>query len=114
MPGGGYRWLAVDKEAFEIAPLLTEHGYTVFTLLYRLPGEGWAAGPDTPLADAQRAVRVIRHRAAAFGIAADKVVALGFSAGGHVAGTLATLFDRGPMIPSTRRTAQALAPIWRR
>ena len=94
MPGGGYRWLAVDKEAFEIAPLLTAHGYTVFTLLYRLPGEGWEPGHSAPLADAQRAVRLVRHRAAQFGIAVDRVVALGFSAGGHVAGTLATQFDR--------------------
>ena len=57
MPGGGYRWVVVDKEGYEIGRWLAERGYTVFVLFYRLPGEGWAAGPDVALSDAQRAMQ---------------------------------------------------------
>ena len=63
MPGGGYRWVVIDKEGYEIARWLAARGLTVFVLFYRLPGEGWAAGPDVALADAQRAMRLIRARA---------------------------------------------------
>ena len=94
MPGGGFRYLAIDKDAYEIGPWLAEHGFTVFTLLYRLPGEGWDAGPDVALSDAQRAIRIIRHRAASLGVRPDRVVTLGFSAGGHVCADLATRYDR--------------------
>jgi acetyl esterase/lipase len=62
----------------------------VFVLAYRLPGEGWAAPADTPLQDAQRAMRLVRARAAAFGVDAARIGVLGFSAGGHLASTLAT------------------------
>ncbi len=92
-PGGGYRWVVVDKEGYEIGRWLAARGFTVFVLFYRLPGEGWAAGPDVALADAQRAMRLIRARAADYGIAPDRVGAMGFSAGGHVCGDLATRFD---------------------
>ena len=92
MPGGGYRWVVVDKEGYEIARWLAARGWTVFVLFYRLPGEGWAAGPDVALSDAQRALRLIRARADRFGIRGDQIVAMGFSAGGHVCGDLATRF----------------------
>lgn len=62
-PGGGYKWVVVDKEGYETARWLCARGFTVFVLFYRLPGEGWAAGADVALSDAQRAIRVIRHRA---------------------------------------------------
>ena len=65
-PGGKYRWVVVDKEGYEMARWLSARGFTAFVLFYRLPGEGWASGPDTPLADAQRAMRLIRHRARDF------------------------------------------------
>lgn len=92
MPGGGYRWVVVDKEGYEVARWLSARGYTVFVLFYRLPGEGWKAGPDVALADAQRAMRLIRHRARDYGILPERVAAMGFSAGGHVCGDLATRF----------------------
>jgi acetyl esterase/lipase len=59
-------------------------------LTYRLPGEGWSAPSDVPLQDAQRALRLIRARAADYAVDAAKVAVLGFSAGGHLAATLAT------------------------
>src|SRR5206468_12130926 len=63
-----------------------------FVLFYRLPAEGWASGPDTPLSDAQRAMRLVRHRAAAYGINPARICALGFSAGGHLCASLMTRF----------------------
>lgn len=91
-PGGGYRWVVVDKEGYEMGRWLAARGFTVFVLFYRLPGEGWAAGPDVALADAQRAMRLIRHRAADYAIDPERVAAMGFSAGGHVCSDLTTRF----------------------
>lgn len=95
IPGGAYWFVSVVNEGAELAPRLTDLGYTVFVLTYRLPGEGWAARADVPLQDAQRAMRIIRSRAAEFRINAERVCALGFSAGGHLAATLATRHDEG-------------------
>lgn len=91
-PGGGYRWIVVDKEGYEIGRWLAARGFSAFVLFYRLPGEGWSSGPDTPLADAQRAMRLIRHRARDFAIDPERVAAMGFSAGGHVCADLAARF----------------------
>lgn len=92
-PGGGYRWVVVDKEGYEMGRWLAARGFTVFVLFYRLPGEGWAAGPNVALSDAQRAMRIIRARAKTYGFDPQKVGAMGFSAGGHVCADLATRFD---------------------
>jgi acetyl esterase/lipase len=92
MPGGGYKWVVVDKEGYEMARWLAARGFTAFVLFYRLPGEGWGSGPDTPLIDAQRAMRLIRHRAKDFAIDPERVAAMGFSAGGHVCASLSTRF----------------------
>lgn len=92
-PGGGYSVIVIDVEGYQIAPWLSARGWTVFVLYYRLPGEGWTNRADVPLADAQRAMRLIRSRAARYGFDPDKVGALGFSAGGHVCADLATRFD---------------------
>ena len=92
-PGGGYKWVVIDKEGYEVARWLSARGFTVFVLFYRLPGDGWAAGADVALADAQRAMRLIRHRAQGWGVMPDRVAAMGFSAGGHVCADLATRFD---------------------
>lgn len=91
-PGGGYRWVVVDKEGYEMGRWLAARGYTAFVLFYRLPGEGWAAGPDVGLSDAQRAMRIIRSRAKTYGIDPERVGAMGFSAGGHLCADLGTRF----------------------
>jgi len=93
MPGGGYERVVLDKEGYETARWLNERGYTCFVLFYRLPGDGWAAGPDAPLQDAQRGLRLIRSRAAAMGFSPDRISIMGFSAGGHVAASLTTRFS---------------------
>ena len=91
-PGGGYKRVVVDKEGYEMGRWLAARGFTVFVLFYRLPGEGWTAGPDVALSDAQRAIRLIRARAADFGVDPERVAAMGFSAGGHVCADLTTRF----------------------
>ena len=97
-PGGGYRWVVVDKEGYEIGRWLAARGFTAFVLFYRLPGDGWAAGPDVALADAQRAMRLIRARSGDYGIDPARVAAMGFSAGGHVCADLSTRFA-APVYP---------------
>lgn len=92
-PGGGYRWVVVDKEGYELARWFAARGVTAFALFYRLPAEGWRSGPDTPLADAQRAMRLIRNRSSEYGVDPKRVTAIGFSAGGHVCASLLTRFD---------------------
>jgi acetyl esterase/lipase len=91
-PGGGYSYVVIDKEGYEVARWLTGQGWTVFVLFYRLPGEGWSDRSNVPLSDAQRAMRLIRANAARFGIRGDRIAAMGFSAGGHVCADLATRF----------------------
>lgn len=92
IPGGGYERVVLDKEGYETARWLADRGYTCFVLFYRLPGDGWSAGPDAPLQDAQRGLRLVRSRAAAMGFNPDRVAIMGFSAGGHVAASLTTRF----------------------
>lgn len=91
-PGGGYRWVVIDKEGYELGRWLSAQGYTVFVLFYRLPGEGWATGANVVLQDMQRAMRLIRHRAQGYGIDPERVAAMGFSAGGHACADLAARF----------------------
>lgn len=98
-PGGGYRHVVIDKEGFEMARWLAARGVTAFVLFYRLPHQGWAAGSDVPLADAQRALRLIRRDHGAYGIDPQRISVMGFSAGGHVAATLATGFARATYAP---------------
>lgn len=116
-PGGGYNWVVIDKEGYEMARLLAARGITAFVLFYRLPHEGWASGPDTPLADAQRAMRLVRHRAARYGVDRKRVCAMGFSAGGHLCADLMTRFDArvyAPVDAADRLSARPdlAAPIY--
>ena len=90
MPGGGYSRVVIDREGYELARWFAARGTTAFVLFYRLPGDGWAAGPDVALSDAQRAMRLIRSRARDFAIEPERVGAMGFSAGGHLCADLAT------------------------
>lgn len=93
IPGGGYTRVATRRESSGMAIDLARRGYTVFELLYRLPHDGWAAGPDAPLQDAQRAIRLIRAGAGKrWTIDPAKIGVMGFSAGGHLAARIATRF----------------------
>ncbi len=91
-PGGGYVFLATNHEGRQVANDLNALGITAFVLRYRV---GPRYRHPVPLGDAQRALRLVRARAAEFGVRPDQVGILGFSAGGHLAATAATRFDAG-------------------
>lgn len=93
VPGGGYRWSVLDKEGNDVARVFAESGTTCFVLRYRLPADGWEAGPDAPLQDAQRALRLIRANADAYGVDPTRIGVLGASAGGHLAGLASVRTD---------------------
>jgi acetyl esterase/lipase len=88
-PGGSYARVVMDKEGFETARWLAARGVTAFVLFYRLAVDHWASGADTSIADARRAMRLVRGRMPA----GAKVAILGFSAGGHVAADLVARFE---------------------
>jgi acetyl esterase/lipase len=96
-PGGGYGSLAMDHEGKQIAVWLNNLGISAFVLKYRL---GPRYHHPAPLMDAQRAIRTVRQRAQEYGIRADRVGIWGFSAGGHLASTAATHFDKGSPDPA--------------
>jgi acetyl esterase/lipase len=79
-PGGGYSILAYEHEGRQVCEFLVRHGITGILLKYRVPST-----PRQPLADAQRALGIVRRRAADWGLVADRIGILGFSAGGHLA-----------------------------
>jgi acetyl esterase/lipase len=99
IPGGAYDFISIQNEGVDVAAALNARGLTVFVLIYRLPGEGWSHRADVPLQDAQRAMRLIRGDAARYQVDARRVAVLGFSAGGHLAATLATDFDQRSYAP---------------
>lgn len=99
IPGGGYEFLSVQNEGIDIARRYTPFGMSVFVLTYRLPGEGWKNRNRVPLADAQRAMRLLRTHSATLRIDAERIGVLGFSAGGHLAADLATAFDESCYTP---------------
>ncbi|MGZ9720366.1 MULTISPECIES: alpha/beta hydrolase [Rhizobium] len=88
--GGGYKRIELEKEAYPAARWLAARGVTAYVLTYRLPQEGWSNGPLAPLQDAQRALRLIRADATHRGLDPSRIGALGFSAGGHLMGLMAT------------------------
>lgn len=109
-PGGGYARLVVASDGPEIARWLAARGWTVFVLLYRLPGDGWLNRANVPLQDAQRAIRLIRSKAAAFGVSPERVAAIGFSAGGHVCADLATRYAAPSYVPVDAADALSARP----
>ncbi|QNA44254.1 alpha/beta hydrolase [Lacibacter sediminis] len=92
-PGGGYGILAFDKEGTRVAEEMNKWGITAFVLKYRLPDDTTNIDRSlAPLQDAQQAVRLVRSKAAEWGLKKDKIGIMGFSAGGHLASTAATHF----------------------
>ncbi|GAA5200090.1 alpha/beta hydrolase [Rugosimonospora acidiphila] len=85
VPGGGYSNNA-EHEGAPVARWLNSLGVNAFVLRYRVAPYRY----PVPLLDAQRAIRFIRHHADRFGVDPERVGVLGFSAGGHLAGMLAT------------------------
>ena len=96
-PGGSHLELWVDHEGYEVAQWLSAHGVAGFVLKYRLarePGSSYTVEGNS-LPDMQRAIRLLRSRAAEWGLDPERVGVMGFSAGGEVAARAATQFDAG-------------------
>jgi acetyl esterase/lipase len=95
IPGGGYGVVVYNGEGINIAKALAEKGIAAFILKYRLPSD--AIMPDKkvgPLQDAQQALKIVRENAEKWGIDKNKIGIMGFSAGGHLASTAATHFEK--------------------
>jgi acetyl esterase/lipase len=94
-PGGGYAGLSMVNEGSEIAEAFNKIGITAFILKYRLPSDSIMVDKTIgPLQDAQRAIQMVRQNSAAWGIDPNKIGIIGFSAGGHLASTAITHFDK--------------------
>jgi acetyl esterase/lipase len=91
-PGGGYGGLAIGHEGKDPADWLNRHGIAAFVLRYRL---GPRYRHPAPMQDVQRALRLVRSRAKEWNLDPKRIGVWGFSAGGHLASTLATHFDDG-------------------
>jgi acetyl esterase/lipase len=93
-PGGGYAGLTFDFEGTQQANYFVDHGIAAFVVKYRIPDDNTMVDKSlAPLRDAQQAMRFARQHAAEFDLDPRRIGAIGFSAGGHVAATLATHFD---------------------
>jgi len=94
-PGGGYAGQAAQHEGHDVAKYFSERGITCFVLQYRLPARDRSRFlHPVPVSDALRAIQYVRHNAKDFGIDPAKVGILGFSAGGHLTGSAATLYGK--------------------
>jgi acetyl esterase/lipase len=93
LPGGAYVGLAADLEGREVADWFTTRGFAAFILQYRLSSNGYLL--PVPLLDARRAVQMVRARAADYHIEPNRIVIIGFSAGGHLAALASTQFVPG-------------------
>jgi acetyl esterase/lipase len=96
-PGGGHQFLNFDQEGTYVAEYLNSIGVAGFVLKYRLAREAGStySVEGNALADAQRAIRLVRSRAGEWRVNPDRVGIMGFSAGGEVAALAATRFDAG-------------------
>lgn len=86
-PGGGYGKLATDHEGKDMAAWFNNQGITYAVLKYRMPN----GHKEVPLSDARQAMRILRHRAGEWQL--KRIGIMGFSAGGHLASTVATHFE---------------------
>ncbi len=93
-PGGGYHILAWNLEGTEVAEWLNSLGVTAVLLKYRVPRRDEQAPHQAPLQDAQRALRLTRQNAEAWGVDPQRVGILGFSAGGNLTVMAATHWDQ--------------------
>ena len=94
-PGGGYRILASSHEGYDIAAKFNEIGVSALVLYYRLPADSAQVEKKyAPLQDAQAAIALVRANAAKWNVDPAKVGIMGFSAGGHLAATASTHFNK--------------------
>jgi acetyl esterase/lipase len=94
-PGGSYAGLTFDYEGIQQAQFFVDHGIAAFVVKYRIPSDQTMNDKSIgPLQDAQQAMRFVRLHATEWNLDAARVGVIGFSAGGHLASTLATHFGK--------------------
>ena len=101
-PGGGYSVIVYEGEGISTAKKLAAKGIVAFVLKYRLPQANSNNTKNLPLQDVQKAIKIVRENAAKWNIDPDKIGIMGFSAGGHLASTLATHYY--PVIDNPEET----------
>lgn len=95
VPGGGYHIVAASHEGYDVAKKFNEMGVAAFVVKYRIPDDQSMIDKTIgPLQDAQRAIQIVRQRAKEWNIKPDHVGIMGFSAGGHLASTAGTHFNK--------------------
>jgi acetyl esterase/lipase len=95
-PGGSYYWLDMDNEGFSVAKKLNKQGITAFVLKYRTAMR--SNHHPAMIQDLERAIQLVKENSKEYGINPDKVGVMGFSAGGHLAGT-AAIYSKPPLKP---------------
>jgi acetyl esterase/lipase len=94
-PGGGYSVIAYQHEGEAMAEELSKVGVTAFVVKYRIPNTKYMINKTIgPLQDAQQAIKLVRKNAKTWNIDPNKVGIAGFSAGGHLASTAGTHYDK--------------------
>jgi acetyl esterase/lipase len=102
-PGGGYSIVAAKHEGWDVAKRLNEMGITAFVLKYRIPNSEWMVNPEIgPIQDAQRAIQFVRQNARKWKLNKKRIGMMGFSAGGHLASTAGTHFNKA-YIPNKKK-----------
>lgn len=103
--GGSYGVIVYQGEGIAAAKQFANNGVAAFVLKYRLPDDSIMVNKTIgPLQDAQQAIKLVRENAAKWGIDANKIGIVGFSAGGHLASTAATHFQK-PLVENANNTS---------
>ena len=104
-PGGSYKVLVYQGEGVATAKAFAKKGIAAFVLSYRLPEDSFVINKTiAPLQDAQQAIKIVRENAAKWAVDPNKIGIIGFSAGGHLAATAATHFEK-PFIANMSGTS---------
>ena len=94
-PGGGYGFVSYKLEGIRIAEEFVKNGIAAFILKYRLPSDSIMVDKTIgALQDAQQAIKIVREHASEWNLDMEKIGIMGFSAGGHLASTAGTHFDK--------------------
>lgn len=105
IPGGGYGVVVYQGEGISTAKQFAKSGVAAFVLKYRLPDDSIMQDKTIgPLQDVQQAIKLVRENKSKWGIETNKVGIIGFSAGGHLASTAATHFQK-PVIDNASNTS---------
>ncbi len=104
-PGGGYSVLAAAHEGSDVAKEFVKNGVAAFVLKYRIPDDATMVNKEIgPLQDAQQAIKTVREHAKEWNIDAARIGIMGFSAGGHLASTAGTHYNKA-VIANTNNTS---------